>query len=247
MAVEEFDTPEDAMREAARRHQQHHQAMEVQRHEIRRLFTDLPKDHLVSLTSFLELLSASGEGTEPAVAHFHGVAKTYLEVRFGVCTACGINHDEAIKKMSPETQAPKQQPLPFPDYEERLAATGVEVDPAYREIAENAHEAFVQNTREAFKEVRLQELPEHYRKFLLDNGLTANYGPDLKVGESGQLTFRQVKAMEAYNLDDLREKTDKVLLGFVCMNCGQTYPSIEDRMLKAPDDCPGCHTKAAHG
>lgn len=36
--------------------------------------------------------------------------------------------------------------------------------------------------------------------------------------------------------------------GFLyCDDCGMRYPSLEDRMIKEPDDCPGCHTKSAHG
>jgi hypothetical protein len=33
----------------------------------------------------------------------------------------------------------------------------------------------------------------------------------------------------------------------VCTNCGLEYPSLKDRMLKGPDDCHGCHLKAAQG
>lgn len=32
-----------------------------------------------------------------------------------------------------------------------------------------------------------------------------------------------------------------------CKNCGLEYVSLEDRMLKTPDNCHGCHHKAAHG
>ncbi len=34
---------------------------------------------------------------------------------------------------------------------------------------------------------------------------------------------------------------------FMCADCGIRYPSLQDRMLKAPDDCHGCHDKSAHG
>ena len=33
----------------------------------------------------------------------------------------------------------------------------------------------------------------------------------------------------------------------VCNNCGLEYQSLEDRMVKAPDDCHGCQQKAAWG
>lgn len=33
----------------------------------------------------------------------------------------------------------------------------------------------------------------------------------------------------------------------VCVDCSYGYPSLEDRMLRSPDDCPGCHNKAKWG
>lgn len=32
-----------------------------------------------------------------------------------------------------------------------------------------------------------------------------------------------------------------------CAGCGQVYPSLEDRMLRNPDDCSGCKQKSAWG
>lgn len=32
-----------------------------------------------------------------------------------------------------------------------------------------------------------------------------------------------------------------------CLGCGLKYVSLADRMMKRPDDCHGCHHKAAHG
>ena len=34
---------------------------------------------------------------------------------------------------------------------------------------------------------------------------------------------------------------------FFCDDCGYMYPTIEDRMLKEPDDCPGCIARAGQG
>jgi predicted Zn-ribbon and HTH transcriptional regulator len=33
----------------------------------------------------------------------------------------------------------------------------------------------------------------------------------------------------------------------VCRDCGYGYPSLEDRMVRAPDDCPGCKNKSKWG
>lgn len=78
--------------------------------------------------------------------------------------------------------------------------------------------------------------------------------PDLKVGETGLLSVQQLANMEKYRLDDLREEETNKLLGFVCIGypergvgCGMQYPTIEDRMLRSPEDCSNCHIRAAHG
>jgi hypothetical protein len=66
-------------------------------------------------------------------------------------------------------------------------------------------------------------------------------GPDTEEGR---------KAMEDYNLDDLRTEEDReTVIGFVCKGCGQRYVSIEDRMLRAPgpEGCGGCQQKAKWG
>lgn len=61
------------------------------------------------------------------------------------------------------------------------------------------------------------------------------------------LTESDMKDMEEYHLDDLREDGTDKLLGFVCVKCGTSYSSIEDRKLKDPDDCSGCHAKSRWG
>lgn len=33
----------------------------------------------------------------------------------------------------------------------------------------------------------------------------------------------------------------------ICTGCGMSYQSLEDRMLKPPDNCSGCHEKARWG
>jgi hypothetical protein len=70
----------------------------------------------------------------------------------------------------------------------------------------------------------------------------------------GDLTDEDRMNMAQYHLDDVYEEGTGVLLHFACtgikgMNgpCGATYPTIEDRMLKEPENCSGCHTRMAHG
>ena len=72
---------------------------------------------------------------------------------------------------------------------------------------------------------------------------------DLSHSEGGlnDLTPEQLKQMEEYNLDDLRDDETFKLVGFICKGCGLRYESIKDRMLRPVDWCHGCHLKAAHG
>lgn len=75
-------------------------------------------------------------------------------------------------------------------------------------------------------------------------------GPDGTVQTvivAGDLTHEDLTNMEKYNLDDLREEDTNRLLGFVCKGCGLKYSSIEDRMVKEPDECHGCQEKARWG
>lgn len=48
--------------------------------------------------------------------------------------------------------------------------------------------------------------------------------------------------MQEYRLK-INEKDSKLY----CRDCGMEYQSVKDRMVKSPDDCPGCFIKAAHG
>lgn len=62
------------------------------------------------------------------------------------------------------------------------------------------------------------------------------------------------KLMEQYHLDDLRVEGTNEFLGFICIGikgwdkpCGMKYPSIQDRMLRDPESCSGCHQRMMHG
>lgn len=51
------------------------------------------------------------------------------------------------------------------------------------------------------------------------------------------------ETLEKYNVK--RKDGDPVAV--VCLGCGMEYESLADRMLRAPDHCTGCHSKAAWG
>jgi len=61
------------------------------------------------------------------------------------------------------------------------------------------------------------------------------------------LSEEELKQMKEYNLDDVRDIDTHELYGFICLNCGQRYPTIEDRMKRRPDECSGCFQKAKWG
>lgn len=65
---------------------------------------------------------------------------------------------------------------------------------------------------------------------------------DSKVVTAGAVTGELMELMVEYRVS-FNETVEK----FYCDDCGYMYPTIEDRMMKAPDDCPGCHLKASQG
>lgn len=62
-------------------------------------------------------------------------------------------------------------------------------------------------------------------------------------------TDRIVEAMvdQASLEDEYGIRWDDALDKFVCKKCGYGYPSLEDRMLRPPDTCPGCMAREGQG
>lgn len=61
-------------------------------------------------------------------------------------------------------------------------------------------------------------------------------GGDPRVLKAVETAGNMVKYHLEYKGNDLN-----------CSLCGYWYPSLEDRMMKSPEDCPGCHHKAKFG
>lgn len=69
------------------------------------------------------------------------------------------------------------------------------------------------------------------------------------------ITLEERELMKTYHLDDARVEGTNELVGFACTGieggpkggCGIIYVSIEDRMLKGPEDCHGCFVRAGQG
>lgn len=67
----------------------------------------------------------------------------------------------------------------------------------------------------------------------------------IEVTGTEDIDFDQVAKWEA-NLNKYHVKpgTGNTV---VCKKCGQVYKSLEDRMIKSPDDCPTCQQKSMWG
>lgn len=69
-----------------------------------------------------------------------------------------------------------------------------------------------------------------------------------------EFTESDLENMSKYHIDDLWDEDTNEFLGFICtgiqgmkQGCGMRYPSIEDRMLREPESCSGCHSVMGHG
>ena len=73
--------------------------------------------------------------------------------------------------------------------------------------------------------------------------------PAIALNEDGTRyhTDTEIAQMLEYNIDDAYEEGTTNFLGYICKGCGTIYVSIEDRMLRAPDECSGCIQKAKWG
>lgn len=76
----------------------------------------------------------------------------------------------------------------------------------------------------------------------------------LQLYYNGRLFLTEVELdmMKVYHLDDAYDITTGQFLGFICTGttgkpCGMIYPSIYDRALRIPDECPGCVIKTKFG
>lgn len=80
-------------------------------------------------------------------------------------------------------------------------------------------------------------------------GTVAVSGPPNAEAEASFVESQRIIAEHEANLKTYRLEQDFVKGGFKCTGCGQSYPSLEDRMLKEPgiEGCSGCIHKAKFG
>ena len=77
---------------------------------------------------------------------------------------------------------------------------------------------------------------------LTEEELAELYGPPTEPPSEHPITLAG-DAMNKYNVFSHPSQWPVVY----CLGCNYKYPSLEDRMLKAPGDCPGCQMKASQG
>src|SRR3954452_2229154 len=85
----------DDMREQIKEHISR-QAMTFEsfRHDLDRLFSELPQDHLSTLREAFSQLANNSDGR--FAAYLEGSAVQALKYRFHICATCQVNHDEAF-------------------------------------------------------------------------------------------------------------------------------------------------------
>lgn len=158
-----------------------------------------------------------GTAGSPIAAQWEGMLAWEMKNRFNICVTCGVNHDEEVLPDEP----PSEERASWPDF--------IPAPFPYRAPPPSPY---------PMPAVPADTIPEE----------------EPNMGVFRELTDEEVHNMEVYHLDDLRDEESQELLGFVCTGiegstegCGMQYPSIEDRMLKPPEECSGCFIKAAHG
>lgn len=96
------DMPEQlksAIAQAIDHHNMHHESSHL---EIMRLFDELSKDGLRTLTQIFTLLGRADPGL---VHYFEGLGVAHMTLKFGVCVSCGEDHDAQLNADNAPTTA----------------------------------------------------------------------------------------------------------------------------------------------
>lgn len=65
-------------------------------HDVQRLFTELPPDHLLTLKVILNSIAAHGEMAAATASYFEGQAAAVLYAVHNKCSGCGQDHSQEI-------------------------------------------------------------------------------------------------------------------------------------------------------
>lgn len=79
--------------------------------------------------------------------------------------------------------------------------------------------------------------------------------PEMSPGGAHYVVSEQDRiVMDEYHLDDVYDADSRDFLYFKCTGikgspgeCGYQYATIADRVLKGPEECPGCYERIKHG
>jgi hypothetical protein len=205
--------------ELRRQAEMYHMAVTATRHEIDDFVNNLSREQLVTFGKLVASF-ANDQDNARLATYFYGGIQFLLKFRHNVCPTHGVNHDEeALQEMAEEAKESSEKSEKDKDLDRRL-----NVDQLIEELLEAGGNPLTNS----FLEV-IQNAPRNEPS-----------------------TALELEMMNRYNLDDVwdgvgPDDPDRKFIGFQCKNCKMFYPSIPDRMIKAVDDCSGCHVKAAHG
>lgn len=101
-----FSIPEQMMEQMRIQQDKTVMAGEVWRHEVRSFMEGLTAEQAITFKSILRNFCDNPSGAEALANFWEGMISFMIDAKFGLCTACGKNHDDDITAMSQETVAP---------------------------------------------------------------------------------------------------------------------------------------------
>jgi hypothetical protein len=85
------------------------------KHKVQDMFSNMDPEHLATLRFLLHQIAQVGA---PAATFYEGVAAATLEIKYNVCTTCGVDHaKEELEKMTAppvDGEATPMPPAPVP-------------------------------------------------------------------------------------------------------------------------------------
>lgn len=189
------------------------------RHGVQRLFEELNADQLETLGSMMRYVAQHEQCVLAGV--WEGQISWERKKRFNICATCGVDHEK--EAMAGLKSDPNQPPL----FETGSTDPLSDLEKARDTVGPRMPQPFLERERNS----------------------------------DGTIPFlpQERAVMDEYHLDDQYEESGDDLhipkfVGFACTGiegmrgpCGYVYPSLEDRMLKSPEDCPHCHQRMMHG
>lgn len=112
-----FDIPEEIQAKMQEQLEQQRMHMAAGQHDLMRLFDELSKEGLRTLTGIFGVLAASPD--EKLAHYFEGIGVAYLKIKHNICVACGESHDlilstedEQIDPQPVQNDVDKSEPTP---------------------------------------------------------------------------------------------------------------------------------------